>query len=109
LLSVSNAALLSVPNNLVDDWYGPYLTKKESVMFEYHDCKNTNALPMVDVVFARDVISLLDESAQQTVINDFMEKLKGNGIVILGENEAMPSAINFGEKTVNMIVAYTKD
>lgn len=121
MLSVSNAALLSVPNNLVDDWYGPYLTKKangeytfnqeikESVMFEYHDCKNTNALPMVDVVFARDVISLLDESAQQTVINDFMEKLKGNGIVILGENEAMPSAINFGEKTVNMIVAYTKD
>jgi len=121
LLSVSNAALLSVPANLVSDWYGPYLTKKangeytfsqeikDSIMFEYHDCKNTNALPMVDLVFARDVLSMLDETAQSTVVADFLEKMKGNGIAILGENEAMPATFNFGEKTVDAIVAYTKD
>lgn len=121
LLSVSNAALLSVPNNLSTDWYAPFLTKKangeytfsqeikESIMFEYHDCKNTNALPMVDIIFARDILSLLDGNAQETVVSDFLEKMKGNGIVIIGENEAMPSSFNFGEKTVDKIVAYGKD
>ena len=121
LLSVSNAALISVPDNLSTDWYAPFLTKKangeytfsqeikESIMFEYHDCKNTNALPMVDIIFARDILSLLDENAQETVVSDFLEKMKGNGIVIIGENEAMPSNFNFGEKTVDKIVAYGKD
>lgn len=121
LLSVSNAALLSVPANLSTDWYAPFLTKKangeytfsqeikESIMFEYHDCKNTNALPMVDIIFARDILSLLDGNAQKTVVSDFLEKMKGNGIVIIGENEAMPSSFNFGEKTVDKIVAYGKD
>lgn len=121
LLNVSNAALLSVPANLASDWYAPYLTKKangdytfsqeikESIMFEYHDCKNANALPMVDVVFARDVLSLLDEKSQDTIVSDFLEKMKGNGIAIIGENEAMPSSFNFAEKTVDAIVAYSKD
>lgn len=121
LLAVSNAALLSVPEALASDWYGPYLTKKAngeytfsqdikaSIMFEYHDCKNTNALPMVDLVFARDVLSVLDENAQSTVVADFLEKMKGNGVAILGENEAMPATFSFGEKTVDSIVAYTKD
>lgn len=121
LLSVSNAALISVPDKLSTDWYAPFLTKKangeytfsqeikESIMFEYHDCKNTNALPMVDIIFARDILSLLDENAQETVVSDFLEKMKGNGIVIIGENEAMPSNFSFGEKTVDKIVAYGKD
>lgn len=121
LLSVSNASLISVPENLVSDWYAPYLTKKangeytfnqeikDSIMFEYHDCKNTNALPMVDIVFARDILSMLDESSQGIVAADFLEKMKGNGIVILGENETMPVTLHFGEKTIDSIVVYTKD
>lgn len=121
LLAVSNASLISIPEKLAFDWYAPYLTKKangeytfnqdikDSIMFEYHDCKNTNALPMVDIVFARDVLSMLDESSQGTVAADFLEKMKGNGIAILGENEAMPATLHFGEKTIDSIVAYTKD
>lgn len=121
LLAVSNASMLSLPNNLSTDWYGPYLTKKangdytfsqeikDSIMFEYHDCKNTNALPMVDVIFARDILSLLDESAQEAVIADFQEKMKGNAIAIIGENEAMPASFNFGENSVGALIAYTKD
>ncbi len=121
LLAVSNASLISVPADLASGWYGPYLTKKangdytfsqeikESILFEYHDCRNTNALPMVDVIFARDILSLLDAAAQETVIADFLEKMKGNAIAILGENEAMPSSFNFGENTVGALVAYTKD
>ena len=78
-------------------------------MFEYHDCKNTNALPMVDIVFARDILSLLDEKSQDTVVSDFLEKMKGNAVAILGENEEMPESFNFGESAVGTIVAYSKD
>jgi len=121
LLNVSNAGLMSVPANLASDWYSPYLTKKangeytfsqeikDSIMFEYHDCKNTNALPMVDIIFARDILSLLDEKAQESVVADFIEKMKGNAIAIIGENEEMPDSFNFGENAVGTLVAYTKD
>ena len=121
LLSVSNAGLLTVPSEYADSWYAPYLTKKangdytfnqeikDCIMFEYHDCKNTNALPMVDIVFARDILSLMDESSQNAVISDFLEKMKGNAIVILGDNEVMPSSFNFTEKVCGDLVSYTKD
>ena len=121
LLNVSNAGLMSVPANLASDWYSPYLTKKangeytfnqeikDSIMFEYHDCKNTNALPAVDVIFARDILSLLDEKAQESVVNDFIEKMKGNAVAIIGENEEMPDSFSFGENAVGTLVAYTKD
>ena len=121
LLSVSNAGLMSVPANLASDWYASYLTKKangeytfnqdikDSIMFEYHDCKNTNALPMVDIIFARDILSLLDEKAQESVVADFIEKMKGNAIAIIGENEEMPDSFSFGENAVGTLVAYTKD
>jgi purine-binding chemotaxis protein CheW len=121
LLNVSNAGLMSVPANLASDWYAPYLTKKangeytfsqdikDSIMFEYHDCKNTNALPMVDIIFARDILSLLDEKAQESVVADFIEKMKGNAIAVIGENEDMPDSFNFGENAVGTLVAYTKD
>ena len=121
LLNVSNAGLMSVPTNLASDWYASYLTKKangeytfnqdikDSIMFEYHDCKNTNALPMVDIIFARDILSLLDEKAQESVVADFIEKMKGNAIAIIGENEEMPDSFSFGENAVGTLVAYTKD
>ena len=121
LLNVSNAGLMSVPANLASDWYAPYLTNKangeytfnqeikDSIMFEYHDCKNTNALPAVDIIFARDILSLLDEKAQESVVTDFIEKMKGNAIVVIGENEDMPDSFSFGENAVGTLVAYTKD
>ena len=121
LLNVSNAGLMSVPANLASDWYSPYLTKKangeytfsqeikDSIMFEYHDCEHTNALPAVDIIFARDILSLLDEKAQESVVNDFIEKMKGNAVAIIGENEEMPDSFSFGENAVGTLVAYTKD
>ena len=60
---------------------------KDSIMFEYHDCVNTNALPPLDIVFARDVISFLNPEQQKGLLEDFDEKLKGNGLLILGDNE----------------------
>jgi len=101
LLSISNAPLLSVPADVANDWYSPYVSKKangeftfsqeirDSILFEYHDCSNTNALPPVDIVLARDVLSFLSADAQKKISEDFAEKLKGNGIAVVGQNEAL--------------------
>ena len=121
LLGVSNASLLSVPASLEGTWLSPYLTKKangdstftqeikDSIMFEYHDCKNTNVLPMLDVIFARDFLSFVDTKSQESILSEFFEKMKGNAIAIVGENEIIPMAYGFGETSKGAITAYTKD
>lgn len=66
---------------------------KDSIVFEYHDITNENTLPEVDIILARDVLSFLPESVQTKVIQDFSEKLKNNGVVILGRNEELNGVI----------------
>lgn len=120
LLSVSNAPLLSVPADVANDWYAPYITKKangdftfiqeirDGILFEYHDCANTNNLPACDIIFARDVLSFLPEASQQTVIADFYEKLKGNGVAILGQNESLEENPKWSAKAVGTINIFGK-
>lgn len=120
LLNVSNAPLITIPDTYANDWYAPFVTKKVSgeytftqeikdiIMFEYHDCTNSNSLPMVDIVFARDVLSLLPVEAQNMVVGDFDEKLKGNGIIILGSGESLGKGSNWGEKTVGSLTYFNK-
>ena len=86
LLGVSNASLLSVPANLEGTWLSPYLSKKangentfnqeikDSIMFEYHDCKNTNVLPMLDVIFARDFLSFIDTKSQENILPNSLKR-----------------------------------
>ena len=121
LLNVSNAPSLKVSEDYANTWLSPYLSKtangsltfsqeiKDSIMFEYHDCQNSNALPMTDIIFARDLLSCLEVNVQNTVISDFDEKLKGNGILILGENESIAGVSNFMEVTVGSLTAYKKN
>jgi purine-binding chemotaxis protein CheW len=121
LLSVSNAGLMSVPAAVEGSWLSPYLSKKangestfnqeikDSIMFEYHDCKNTNVLPMLDVIFARDFLSFIDTKSQENILSEFFEKMKGNAIAIVGENETIPVAYGFGETSKGAVTAYTKD
>ncbi|MBQ0050917.1 MAG: chemotaxis protein CheW [Treponema sp.] len=120
LLAISNAPLLSVPADVANGWYAPYITKKangdftftsdvrDSIMFEYHDCANTNALPACDIIFARDVLSFLPAASQQTISADFAEKLKGNGIVVLGQNESLEGNAAWSAKTVGSITIFEK-
>ncbi len=121
LLGVSNASLLSVPEKMEGSWLSPYLIKKangdstfnqeikDSIMFEYHDCKNTNVLPMLDIIFARDFLSFIDVKSQENILSEFFEKMKGNGIAIIGENEVIPMSYGFGENSKGAVTAYTKD
>ena len=104
LLSVSNAPLMNVSDDAAADWYMPYVTKtvsgdwtfkkeiKDSIMFEYHDCMNTNTLPPIDIVFARDILSYLPDDAKDKLIADFKDEVKGNGLVFIGENEDLSEA-----------------
>lgn len=120
LLGVSNAPMLSVPADQASGWISPFITKKangeatfnqqikDAIMFEYHDCKNTNALPMIDLIFARDLLSLMDVDSQKSVLADFEEKLKGNGTIFLGENESISHLNDFMEHSKGELTAYSK-
>lgn len=120
LIAVSNAPLMSVPNDLAGDWFAPFVTLKtngeytftqelkNSIMFEYHDCTHTNALPQCDIIFARDLLSLLAGDVQKAVTADFNEKLKSNGVLFLGENEVLLPESGFMERSVGQMTAYNK-
>lgn len=120
LLGVSNASMLTVPENEATGWLAPFLTKnalgsyvfspqvKDSIMFEYHDCRNANALPAIDIIFSRDLLSFFDDDSLRTVLNDFDEKVKGNGVAIVGDNEKLPNSCGFIEHTEGMITIYKK-
>jgi purine-binding chemotaxis protein CheW len=60
---------------------------KEMIMFEYHDVLNGNAVPEVDIIVARDLLSFMSVQDQDKLIEEFSEKLKKQGVVILGRNE----------------------
>ncbi len=119
LLSVSNAPLMNVPDSVSVDWYQPYLTKtvggeytfskeiKDMILFEYHDCVHTNSLPDIDIVFCRDLLSFLPEESQHTLITDFEEKLKGNGVAIMGDNEDF-TAVGWNKQGSGSVAVYTK-
>ncbi len=119
LLAVSNAPLMNLSDEASNDWYQPFTTKtaggdytfnkeiKDSIMFEYHDCVHTNNLPPIDIVFARDVLAFLPEASQKVVLQEFSEKVKGNGVIIVGVNEniALPG---WTKKQAGSLTIYTK-
>lgn len=120
LLAVSSAQMLRVPQSQAESWYAPFLTKTvsgehvfnaditEMLFFEYHDITHNNALPNVDIIFCRDVLSYLDKEKQEIVLEDFEDKLKGNGVLIIGDNEVLTNYVDWHSKEVASITMYTK-
>ncbi len=120
LLNVSNAPLLTIPQDVAGGWLAPYVVKnasgaftfnqdiKDIVLFEYHDCLNATSMPSADVIFCRDLVSFLDKPAQEQLFAEFAEKLKGNGILILGDKETINGRSEFTEKMVGPIVVISK-
>jgi purine-binding chemotaxis protein CheW len=66
---------------------------KDSIIFEYHDITNENTQPEVDMILVRDVISFLPAQEQTRIIADFSEKLRNQGIIIMGRNEELSGLI----------------
>ncbi len=100
LLNVSSAPGLYFQKSEVPESMRRYLVEgksgyqfnseiKDSILFEYHDVLNQNPFPEVDVILARDVLSFLQPEDQERLLEEFFEKLKPNGVVIVGENETV--------------------
>jgi len=66
---------------------------KDSIVFEYHDITNDNALPELEIILARDILSYMPADEQKKIIESFSEKLKNKGVVILGRNEELSDLI----------------
>ncbi|MDR1389687.1 MAG: chemotaxis protein CheW [Treponema sp.] len=65
---------------------------KDSILFEYHDIRNDNSLPELDVILVRDLLSFLPVESQGTLQAEFGEKLKHKGMIIVGRNEELPES-----------------
>ena len=98
LISISNAPNLLVDGSNAPEYLSKYITEardgssfsselKDLIYFEYHDVKNHNPYPEVDIIYCRDIFSFYDYNEQLQIISDIYEKLKDGGILILGENE----------------------
>jgi Chemotaxis signal transduction protein len=121
LLAISNAPMLTVPENIISPRLKPHLVQgvggvwtfnqsiKDMILFEYHDCTNQNAVPRVDIILARDVLSFLNPQQQAAILADFTEKLKDNGIVLLGKNEAMPQHSGWLRSVQGDVTGFTKE
>ena len=119
LLSVSNAPLMNLSDEASNSWYQPYTVRtvsgdytfnkeiKDSIMFEYHDCMNTNNLPPIDIFFARDLLAFLPEGSQITVLSQVTEKIKGNGVIIVGDNENIEIP-GWTKKSAGIVSVYSK-
>jgi purine-binding chemotaxis protein CheW len=101
LLAVSNAPSIllnkgdvpaSVHRFLTESRGGYQLSNeiKDAIMFEYHDVLHSNPFPPVDIILARDVLSLQKPEAQEILLAEFEEKLRDDGILIVGDNEIVP-------------------
>jgi purine-binding chemotaxis protein CheW len=66
---------------------------KDSIIFEYHDILHENAIPDLDIILIRDVLSFLSANDQARTIEIFGEKLKNRGVIFLGRNEELSGVI----------------
>ncbi len=119
LLSVSNAPIMNLSDEASVSWYQPYTTKtvggdytftkeiKDSIMFEYHDCVNADNLPPIDIAFTRDLLAFLPESSQRKVLDELNEKVKENGIIIVGDNENIQIS-GWSKKQQGSVSVYSK-
>ncbi|MBN1648514.1 MAG: chemotaxis protein CheW [Spirochaetales bacterium] len=98
LLSISTAPSLYFQESEISDLYKKYITETQNgyqftpnirdvILFEYHDILHQNPFPPVDVILARDFLSFQKPANQQKIVKEFWEKLKPDGILIIGKNE----------------------
>lgn len=100
LLSISTAPNLVFSREQVPEYAEPFLVQgingysfseelKDTILFEYHDLLHRNEVPECDLILCRDVLSFLPTEQQSAVLDDFYNRLKPDGVLILGDNESV--------------------
>jgi len=118
LLSISTAPNLSIEANSVPQYLKPFVTEgtkgwtiaqtlKDIIYFEYHDIKNHNPYPDVDMIICRDVLPTFDYNEQFNIISEFYDKLRNDGILITGDKEKIKFD-GFAEEEEEGIIFYRK-
>jgi purine-binding chemotaxis protein CheW len=64
---------------------------KDLIYFEFHDTLNTSAMPDIDLIVARDILSFQTPANQKKMLDEFDDKLKAEGLLIIGDNEYLDS------------------
>ena len=95
---------IKVPNGLK---FSTDLT--DLVLFEYHDIFNQNPFPNVDLILARDIVSFQNGKDQKRLLDEFSEKIKPGGILILGQNEYLEDDAWESIKNGNVVVFRKKN
>ena len=62
---------------------------RDHILFEYHDVLHPNPFPDVDCIVARDIVSFMAANDQDKLLKEFFEKLKPEGILLLGSHETI--------------------
>jgi purine-binding chemotaxis protein CheW len=99
LLAISMASNMVFPEN-VPEYYRPFMAKgrngpvfsqavRDSIFFEFHDVMNADALPPLDLIFCRDMLSFMAPTDQKRLVGIFHDRLKPSGIVFCGANERL--------------------
>jgi purine-binding chemotaxis protein CheW len=100
IMAVSQAPNMTFELEEMPDYCRPYTVRgksgysfnqtiKDSIVFEYHDIKNENSVPDLEIILVRDMLSFMPADDQTRIIDNFSEKLKNRGIVFLGRNEEL--------------------
>ncbi len=119
LLAISMAPNMIFSEN-TPNLYKEFLTKgrngqsfiqaiKDSIFFEFHDVLNSNPLPPLDIILCRDLLSLVSPVDQNRLLDDFYEKLKPTGILMLGANEVPGQGWSPAGGQAGVVQAFRKD
>jgi purine-binding chemotaxis protein CheW len=111
LLNISGAPNLVFADREIPELYREHLVQgrngmtfspkiKDTILFEYHDVGNSHALPPMDLVFARDLVSFMGKEQQDKLFMEINDNLKKGGYIILGRNEIPPSGDGWSVKEV---------
>ncbi len=62
---------------------------KDNIIFEYHDILHRTEYPDLNIIVARDLLSFFETAKQMSLLEEFRESLQENGLLVIGENEAL--------------------
>ena len=118
LLNISTAPNLIFSSADVADEFEDYTVEgknglqfnkeiRDAIFFEFHNVLHSNPFPEVDLIVARDILSFQKQDEQDRLVQEFAEKLKPGGVLILGSREELVSDM-FEDISNGMVCAYKK-